>query len=76
MTSAGNGNYGPYPYRPISNSDGYTTYVGNNMWSCGSGGCGPQTLSAYDPGNWSATSTQASGNTAVLTYPNVQQIFT
>ena len=28
------------------------------------------------PGHWSATSTQASGNTAVLTYPNVQQVFT
>jgi len=76
VTSAGNGNCGPYPYRPISNSNGYTTYVGNNMWSCGNGGCGPQTLTAYDPGNWSATSTQASGNTAVLTFPNVQQIFT
>jgi hypothetical protein len=76
VTSAGGGNCGPYPYRPISNSNGYTTYVGNNMWGCGSGGCGPQIINAYDPGHWSATSTQASGNTAVLTYPNVQQVFT
>ena len=76
VTSAGNGNCGPYGYRPISNSNGYTTYVANNMWACGNGSCGPQTLTAYHPGNWSVLSTQASGNTAVLTYPNVQQVFT
>jgi hypothetical protein len=76
VTSAGNGNCGPYSYRPISNSNGYTTYVGNNMWGCGNGSCGPQTLTAYQPGTWSVMSTQASGNTAVLTYPNVQQLFT
>jgi len=76
VTSAGNGNCGPYSYPPISNSNGYTTYVANNMWACGDGSCGPQTLTAYQPGNWSTTSTQASGNTAVLTYPNVQQVFT
>src|SRR5258708_7847625 len=50
------------------------------MWGCGpdtnTTSCGPQTVAAYNPGNWSATSTQASGNTAVLTYPNVQQVFT
>jgi hypothetical protein len=80
VTSAHNGNCGPYDYPPISNSNGYTTYDGNNMWGCGPNtnttSCGPQTLTAYDPGNWSATSTQANGNTAVLTYPNVQQVFT
>jgi hypothetical protein len=76
VTSAKNGNCGPYSYQSISNSNGYTTYVGNNMWGCGNGNCGPQTVTAHDPGNWAATSTQASGNTAVLTYPNVQQVFT
>jgi Glycosyl hydrolase family 12 len=76
VTSAGNGNCGPYGYRPISNSNGYTTYVANNMWGCGSGNCGPQTVTAYDPGDWSVKSAQASGNTAVLTYPDVQQVFT
>src|SRR5258708_4493856 len=80
VRSAHSGNCGPYAYPPISNSNGYTTYVGNNMRGCGPGtnttSCGPQTVAAYNPGNWSATSTQASGNTAVLTYPNVQQVFT
>jgi hypothetical protein len=76
VTSAGNGTCGPYGYPPISNSNGYTTYVGNNMWACANGSCGPQTLTAYQPGNWSVMSSQAGGNTAVLTYPNVQQVFT
>jgi Glycosyl hydrolase family 12 len=80
VTAARNGNCGPYNYPPISNSNGYTTYIGNNMWSCGpdtnATSCGPQILTAFDPGHWSATSTQASGNTAVLTYPEVQQVFT
>jgi Glycosyl hydrolase family 12 len=80
VTSAHSGSCGAYNYPPISNSNGYTTYVANDMWSCGpdtdTTSCGPQTLTAYDPGNWSVTSTQASGNTAVLTYPNVQQLFT
>jgi hypothetical protein len=76
VTSKSDGNCGPYDYPPISNSNGWTTYVGNNMWGCGNGNCGPQMVTAYNPGNWSVTSTQANGNTAVLTYPNVQQIFT
>ncbi len=76
VTSAGSGICGPYGYPPISNSNGYTTYVANNMWACGNGGCGPQILTAHHPGNWSVTSTQAGGNTAVLTYPDVQQVFT
>ncbi len=76
VTSAHSGGCGPYRYRAISNSNGYTTYVANNMWGCGSGDCGTQTITAYQPGHWSATSTQANGNTAVLTYPNAQQVFT
>ena len=80
VTQEHDGTCGPYDYPPISNSNGHTTYTGNNMWSCGPNtdttSCGPQTLTAYDPGHWSATSTQASGNTAVLTYPEVQQVFT
>ena len=80
VTSAHSGNCGPYSYQPISNSNGFTTYIGNNMWSCGpdtdTTSCGTQTVTARNPGDWSATSTQANGNTAVLTYPNVQQVFT
>jgi hypothetical protein len=72
----GDGNCGPYAYSRITNSNGYNTYVGNQMWGCGApGSCGPETLTAYNPGQWSVTSTQAAGNTAVLTYPDVQQLF-
>lgn len=35
-----------------------------------------QTVTSYGPGDWSVTSDQAAGNTAVLTYPDVQQVFT
>ena len=80
VTSAHSGNCGPYNYPPINNSNGYTTYVANDMWACGpdtdTTSCGRETLIAHHPGNWSAMSTQASGNTGVLTYPNVQQVFT
>lgn len=72
----GDGSCGPYTYSRITNSNGYNTYVGNQMWACGApGSCGPQTLTAYHPGQWSVTSTQKAGNTAVLTYPDVQQLF-
>lgn len=76
-TSTPQGSCGPYHYRPISNSDGFNTYVANNKWGCGSPDqCGRQTVRADSPGNWQVTSNQAAGNTAVLTYPDVQQIFT
>jgi hypothetical protein len=83
VTSAQSGTCGPYDYPAITRSNGYTTYVANNMWACGSttpgspgAPCGKQTLTAFDPGNWSVTSNQRAGNTAVLTYPDVQQVFT
>jgi hypothetical protein len=75
VTSAPSGSCGPYKYPPISWNNGYNTNIGNNMWSCGAGNCGHQAVRAYSPGNWSVTSTQPAGNTAVLTYPDVQQVF-
>jgi hypothetical protein len=46
------------------------------MWGCGTpGSCGPETLTSDGPDHWSVTSTQAAGNTAVLTFPDVQQLF-
>lgn len=72
-TSAPSGNCGPYYYPLITNSHGYNTYVGG----CGSPGqCGPQTVQANTPGDWQVTSNQAARNTAVLTYPDRQQVFT
>jgi Glycosyl hydrolase family 12 len=70
----GNG-CGPYHYRPIGNSDGSDTYVLNDMWNPPGAGH-PQTIRVKSPGDWQVTSDQARGNTAVLSYPDVQQIFT
>ena len=71
------GTCGPYSYRLITNSNGFNTYVANNKWGCGNPDqCGLQTVHATSPGHWQVTSKQAAGNTAVLTYPEVQQLFT
>lgn len=76
-TSDPSGTCGPYSYDPITKSDGFNTYVANNKWGCGSPDqCGRQTVQANTPGHWQVTSNQAAGNTAVLTYPDVQQVFT
>lgn len=82
-TSALSGDLGAYYYYPqITVSNGYNTYVANNMWGCGSiqppargAYCGVQTVYAYDPGDWWVTSNQAKGNTGVLTYPDVSQLY-
>lgn len=66
---------GPYRYRPITNSDGSDTYVLNDMWNPPGTGH-PQTIRVENPGDWEVTSDQPRGNTAVLSYPDVQQIFT
>jgi hypothetical protein len=76
-TSNPQGNCGPYAYKSITKSNGYNTYVSNNKWGCGNPDqCGRQTVHANTPGDWQVTSNQAAGNTAVLTYPDVQQVFT
>ena len=64
-----------YLYPLITNSNGWNTYVASDMWACGDGSCGPQSITVYDPGNWSVTSNQTAGNTAVRSYPDIQQLF-
>lgn len=73
-----NSTCGPYDSAKITASNGYNTYVSNNGWACGSNGsdCGPQRLTARSASRWSVTSTQRARNTAVLTYPDVNQILT
>ena len=66
---------GPYRYEPISDSDRDNTYVLNDMWNPFGPGH-PQTIRVHTPGRWSVVSDQARGNTAVLSYPDVQQIVT
>ncbi|MGH2873032.1 MAG: GH12 family glycosyl hydrolase domain-containing protein, partial [Solirubrobacteraceae bacterium] len=66
---------GPYRYRAITDSDGYDTYVLNDMWNPPGAGH-PQTIHVDSPGAWTVSTDQARGNTAVLSYPDVQQILT
>src|SRR5439155_699312 len=72
--SAASGSLGPYGYSGITNSNGYNTYVGNNMWAANSGTT--QTACAANPGNWSVVANAGpNGYTGVQTYPDVQQLF-
>jgi hypothetical protein len=65
-------NCGAYAFEGIVNSNGYNTYVANNCWA--DPAC-KQTISANGPDDWQVVSEEPEGNTAVRTYPNVQQLF-
>jgi hypothetical protein len=71
VTRDPSGNCGPYDYPQITNSNGFDTYVANSCWADPS--C-QQTVTARGPGNWSLSAHEPAGNTAVMTYPNVQQL--
>lgn len=73
-TSAPSGALGPYRYAGIVNSNGYNTYVANNMWGANAGTT--QSVTAYNPGNWWCTASAVpNGYSGVQTYPNIQQLF-
>jgi glycosyl hydrolase family 12 len=83
VTSGLSGVCGPYSDPNITDADGYNTDVANNMWGCGAiqpgqpgAYCGPETIRSYGPADWSVTSNQKAGNTGVLSYPDVAQVFT
>lgn len=61
-----------YVPRQIAGSNGYNTYVQQNVW-------GPipgwhQKLVSRSPGNWYIIANMPRGNTAVVSYPNIGQI--
>lgn len=66
---------GAYKYAGITESDGYNTYVGNDVWNPPGAGH-PQTIYVDNPGDWEVTADYPAGNTAVLSYPDIQQIYT
>jgi hypothetical protein len=76
-------NCGPYDYPQITASNGFTTYVGIDGWACGpadrshpwGNDCGPTRLTATNPGHWNVTTKEAKGNTAVLMYPSLGQLY-
>jgi hypothetical protein len=65
---------GPFDYSKITNTNGYNTYVANNMWAADGTGM-TQTLTAANPGIWYVRAKAPAHNTAVLSYPNTQQLF-
>lgn len=67
------GNCGPYYDTNIAWSNGYNTYAGPDGWGCGNNACGPTTFSANSAENFSVTTTEPQGNTAVLMYPSTVQ---
>jgi hypothetical protein len=74
-TSANNGSLpagGAYTYSGITASNGYNTYVINDVWNPISGAS--QTIYAYNPGDWYAIANMPKGNTAVISYPDCQQL--
>jgi len=73
VTSATMGSCGPYNYPQISASGGGTT-VTQDVWNPIAGAS--QTLTAYNPGDWSVTADMPAGNGAVVSYPDIKQLYT
>jgi hypothetical protein len=74
ITSSQTGGCGPYHYAEISGSNGYNTQVNQDMWNAIAGAS--QRLTAYNPGDWSVSADIPAKNTAVVSYPDVQEIYT
>jgi len=73
VTSAQTGGCGPYHYAGISGSDGYNTQVIQDMWNAIAGAS--QRLTAYNPGDWSVSADIPARNTAVVSYPDIQELY-
>lgn len=77
VTSAANGSCptsGAYYYYPqITESNGYNTYVIQDVWNPIQGW--QQTLYSTNPGDWYVIANMPAGNTAVVSYPDTQQLY-
>lgn len=74
VTSTNDGSCGPYTFAAISGSHGGQTHVIQDIWNP-IGGIS-QTLTAHSPADWSVKADMPASNTAVLSYPDTQQIYT
>ena len=74
IRTAADGQCGPYSYAGITGSNGSNTYVRQNVWNAIPGW--HQMLTSRSPGNWSVSARMPRGNTAVVSYPDVQQLYT
>jgi hypothetical protein len=74
VTSSNTGVCGPYDFAAITGSGGQSTFVIQDVWNAISGAS--QTLTSYSPGNWSVSAKMPASNTAVVSYPDTQHIYT
>ncbi len=78
-TTAAFGSISPSPKWESSALEGTWNYDGflfqNDMWNCPQAACGKQTMWADSVSDWGAVSDMATGNTAVLTYPDIGEMF-
>ena len=73
VKTANDGSCGPYDYAAITGSAD-STYVIQNIWNPIPGAS--QKLTSYSPGDWSVTANMPASNTAVVSYPDTQKIYT
>jgi hypothetical protein len=79
VTSSNDGNCGPYPgfagivIQNNDNNQGGASVI-QDIWNPISNIS--QTLTSYNPGNWSVTASMPASNTAVVSYPDIQQLYT
>jgi hypothetical protein len=62
-----------YGYPADTLSNGRNLYLANNIWNHRALPSATQTMTAYDPGNWSVTANMTAGNTAVISGPEIRQ---
>jgi hypothetical protein len=74
VTSANDGTCGPYKFAGIDGGSGQATNVIQDIWNPIKGAT--QKLSANSPGDWSVSANMPAGNTAVVSYPDTQQLYT
>jgi hypothetical protein len=72
--TANDGSCGPYTYSDITGSNGSSTRVIQDVWNPISGAS--QKLTSFSPGNWSVSASMPASNTAVVSYPDTQQLYT
>jgi hypothetical protein len=73
VSSADNGICGPYSFAGIIGGGNQTNVI-QDVWNPIAGAS--QKLTAIDPGDWSVSANMPASNTAVLSYPDTQQVYT
>lgn len=76
---AASGSVPTHPRWESSARNGVWSHAGylfqNDMWNCPQPACGGQTIWANSANDWGVVSDMRAGNTSVLTYPNIGNLF-